>query len=205
VLAAVQRAALHRPGAGTQVPIHAILDHLEVSRRSATARLVRSRLEGLVEDGALTAARRHGVPAWELTRVGALRVADAVDRGSLPALPEAPQHRLWRRARTAARLEIERFRSTLARDLADARTMLGEGARPDSDAWFELGERLSRDCRLLGSAQHCLHEWREPPDDRADTDEGLEPDEQDLHGFEQARRVARRRGRRNIGLWSRGV
>jgi hypothetical protein len=205
VLAAVQRAALHRPGADTRVPIYAILDHLEVSPRSAAARLVRSQLAALVEDGGLTGGRRHGVPVWNLTSVGADRLAYARDGGSLPALPEAPQHRLWQRARTAARLEIERFRSMLERDLADARTMLAQDPGPDSDAWLELGERLSRDCRLLGSAWHCLHEWPEPSDERADVDEGLDPGEQDLDGFELARRIARRRGRRNIGLWSRGV
>jgi hypothetical protein len=205
VLAAVQRAALHRADAGTEVPLYAILDHLEVSRRSATARLVRSQLAALVEDGSLTAGRRHGVPTWDLTGAGAHRLADAMHSGSPPALPEAPQHRLWRRARKAAQLEIERFRSMLERDLADARTMLAQAPGADSDAWLELGERLFRDCRLLGSAQHCLREWPEPSDERADVDEGLEPDERDLDSPERARRIARRRGRRNIGLWSRGV
>jgi hypothetical protein len=66
-----------------------------------------------------------------------------------------------------------------------------------SDAWFEVGERLHRACRRLGSATHCLHEWAEPPEDRSDHDERSEPSDAGLPIDERRRREARRAGRRN--------
>lgn len=202
LLAAVERAVLHRPGGGSAVTTRTIVEHLDLAPRSAAARGVRAQLGALAEDGAIEACRRHGVAAWGLTPAGRRRLAGARRRDTLPALPESPQHRAWRRARTLAALEIERFRSALADETEEARRMLERDPDPGSDAWFELGERLARDCRLLGSASHCLYEWPEPPEDRADVDDRLQPGEEALEGAERARRWARRRGRRNVSLWA---
>ena len=82
-------------------------------------------------------------------------------------LPESPRRREWRRARLAAAQELPRFRSRLAQALAEAERMLAAGPRgaTSSAAWLALGRRLEGDCRRLGSAWHCLHEWPEPDED----------------------------------------
>ncbi len=72
---------------------------------------------------------------------------------------------------------------------------------PSSDAWFEAGERLHRACRRLGSATYCLHEWAEPPEDQADSDDGSEPSDAGLPVDARRRREARRAGRRNPSWW----
>ena len=79
--------------------------------------------------------------------------------------------------------------------------LLDAAPPPHSDAWLELGEDLRRDSRRLASAVHCLHEWSEPPDTRADLDERAEPADETLDPALAARRRARRAGRRNIRLW----
>jgi hypothetical protein len=60
------------------------------------------------------------------------------------------------------------------------------GAAPPSGAWLELGRRLAEDCRRLGSAWHCLHEWPEPDEEAA------------ALGGEEAARLA---ALRNVRLW----
>nr|MBA3809966.1 hypothetical protein [Solirubrobacterales bacterium] len=103
--------------------------------------------------------------------------------------------------------EIERFRGRLRACLAEARSLLGASEPADSDAWLELGERLQRDCWLLASATHCLHEWAEPDDAHADIDTHDEPPGASTVGLDAAtlhRRQTRRAGRRNIRLWREG-
>lgn len=201
VLAAIERAGRHRAKATLAVPVWAILDHLDVARRSATARHIRSRLEALEAAGSLARSRRHGVPTWELTSSGRRRLQLARGAGGLPALPESPQHRAWRNARTAAAQEIERFRAGLREQLHEAELLLEADPPPQSDAWLELAETLQRSCRRVGSASHCLHEWAEPDDARADIDEGLHPTDAQLDPSERVHRRALRAGRRNIGSW----
>lgn len=47
-----------------------------------------------------------------------------------------------------------------------------EGLQPGrSDAWFSIAERLQAACWRVGSATHCLREWREPDDARVDVDD----------------------------------
>jgi hypothetical protein len=205
VLAAVQRAARHQAHRGPAVPTWAILDHLALRPRSAPARHVRSRLEALRAAGALECARRHGVPTWALTSAGRRRLRRAVGAGERPALPESPQHRAWHNARTAAAQELERFRRLLRERIEHAAALLDTDPPPHSDAWLELAEELQRGCRRLASASHCLYEWTEPDDARADLDEHVEPDDRQLAPAQRQLRRARRAGRRNILLWDDGA
>jgi hypothetical protein len=190
VLAAIDRAERHRGRPG--VPVWLIFEHLGIPRRS---RRVRAQLQSLVQDGAIEQRRAHGVDVWVLVPNGhrRLRRAGRVD------LPESPQHRDWRNARTIAAQEIERFRGTLHDTIIEASALLND--TPGSDAWFELAERIRGAARLLGSATYCLHEWMEPSDDRADIDDHISPADLALDPRERQRRQARRAGRRNTRLW----
>ena len=86
--------------------------------------------------------------------------------------------------------------------LEDAARELDAQPPPHSDAWLELGEELQQACRRVASASHCLHEWAEPIDARADLDSHVEASDATLDQGERARRRTRRAGRRNIGLWA---
>jgi hypothetical protein len=201
VLAAVDRAQRHRGAAGAAVSVRCVLDHLSLRPRSAGARSVRGALGVLVESGALARARAHGVEVFALTPAGLRRLQRERSAGTVGELPESPQHRAWRNARTSAALEIARFRCSLAQALADGARLL-EADPPHSDEWLALGERLLAAARRVGSAYHCLHEWPEPDDARAEVDEGSEPGDDLLEPAERARVRALRAGRRNIRLWS---
>jgi hypothetical protein len=201
VLAAIERAERHRARDTPGVPVWAITDHLDIPRRSGLARRVRARLDALEVAGSLERSRRHGVPTWALASAGRRRLQRARRAGNVPALPESPQHRAWRNARTAATQEIERFRPTVRDCLGEAALLLDADPPASSDAWFELGERLQRACRRLGSASYCVDEWAEPDDARADIDDHRDPADKGLDRAERARRSARRAGRRNISLW----
>jgi hypothetical protein len=181
VLAAIERAALHRGDAARPVPMWAILAQLHVRRRSSEARLVGAQLATLGAAGAVREQRRHGVRVWALTRAGAAQLSRARRRAAV-VLPESPQHEAWRHARTVAALEIDRMRTALTASAEDA-VALAEAEPPaHSEQWFALAERLRRDAWVLGAASHCLYEWQEPDDRRADLDDGP-------------------RGRRNVALW----
>jgi len=201
VLAAVARAEDHGTPDTPEIPFWAILEHLAVPRRSAAARHVRARLDVLHEAGSLQRSRRHGVPTWALTPSGRRRLRRAERAGRLGQLPESPQHRAWRNARTAAAQEIERFRRGLGDSLDEAAQLLDAAQPADSDAWFELGQRLRRGCWRVASASYCLYEWAEPQDARADIEDYSDPSDAALDPGERARRRARRLGRRNIRLW----
>jgi len=201
VLAAIERAARHRARETGAVPAWAITEHLDVPRRSQRARRARTHLEALEAAGSLETSRRHGVTMWELTAVGRRRLRAARAAGRVPDLPESPQHRAWRNARTAAANEIERFTRRLSADLDQAARLLEADPPARSDAWFELGERIQRAAWRLASAGYCLREWSEPDDSRADIDDRVEPGDEKLDSAELARRRARRLGRRNITLW----
>ncbi len=207
VLAAVQRAALHHPHGDEAVARWAILDHLAAPPRSREARHVIARVGALQERGRLTSSTRHGVPVWALTSAGQRQLRDARRDGLPLELPEAPQHRAWRNARTLAAQEIERFRADVRERLNQGSALLDAPEPPHSDAWLELAEELRQACRRLGAASHCLHEWPEPNDDAADVDERLDThdtgDTRDLalDPTTLARRRTLRTGRRNITLW----
>jgi hypothetical protein len=117
-------------------------------------------------------------------------------------LPEAPQHLAWRHARGAATQELGRFEDRLDTSLLEARGMLEATTSPPerapaSDDWLRLGRRLLSDCRRLGSAWYCLHEWPEPEDSI--------PDHDPPPAAEWAPELrALRAGRRNLALWAEG-
>lgn len=204
VLAAVERAVRHRGEARRAAPLWEILAHLAIPRRSTAARVVRARLEALCKGGALEPSREHGVSLWALTPAGRKRLLEQRRAGAVLELPESPQHAAWRNANTLAGQEIERFRRRLGAGLEAATVLLACTPQVDSDTWFELGERLQRSCWLLASASHCLYEWAEPGDARADIDdyaEGPRSQPADLDETALARRRTRRTGRRNIQLW----
>jgi len=202
LLAAVKRAGRHhRPEAGHAAPVWAIVEHLGLSRRQGPGRLIRSRLEVLVRRGWLDRRQRHGSPLWELTPAGTRALERALSSGMAVELPESPQHRAWRTARTSAALEVGRFEVELLALLRDAGSMLGADPGPTSDAWFEIAERLRMGARLYGSAIHCLDEWHEPRDEQPDIDEHADPGDELLADAERSRRRSRRRGRRNTALW----
>ncbi|HSZ06835.1 MAG TPA: hypothetical protein VK778_16730 [Solirubrobacteraceae bacterium] len=202
VLAAIERAARHRARDTPAVPVWAIFEHLAVPQRSAAARRVRERLEALRADGQLERSRRHGVVTWALSGTGLRHLRLARRAGGVPALPQSPQHLAWQVAHTAGAQEIERFRASLRERLDEAALLLDAREPPHSDVWLELAEELQRACRRVASASHCLNEWAEPDDERADVDELLDPGDVELDPTQRARRRARRAGRRNIRLWN---
>ena len=132
----------------------------------------------LEERGSLARTRRHGAVTWGLKSSGLAGFSGRAARAMYPR---------WRMRRgtvrglnrTAAGQEIDRFlqcpRQRGRRDRV-ARRDPGVG----SDAWFELGERLHRDCRRVGSATYCLREWAEPDDARPDVDDRHDPADEGL-------------------------
>jgi hypothetical protein len=167
ILAAIERAEHHMLRKERGALYGTVVDHLGLPRHSGTGRRLRPRFRELEAAGLVESFRQHNCVLWTLTRRGRerLKAAEPV------ALPESPQHRLWRESRSKAAERIAEFRKELRNVLKEARTLLGDRETP-SEAWFELGERLQRACSLLGSATHCLHEWPEPSDEKPDVDEG---------------------------------
>jgi hypothetical protein len=199
ILAALHRAECHHGYQGA--PDWEVQDHLAISGRSKKGRHVKARLPELAREGFLETGRRHGVGQWALSAKGRMRLNEVPD--VMASLPESPQHRKWRDAKDAAEHEIEGFYLSL-RDAVDATADLLSTPfppGPSSDDWFEAGERLHRACRRLGSATYCLHEWAEPPEDKADPDDHTAPSDERYPPDERRRRQARRAGRRNPRWW----
>jgi hypothetical protein len=141
VLAAVERAELHRVAKTPGIPGWVILEHLDIGRRSMRARRVRGLLDVLQEDKLVERGRRHGVTTWTLTGAGRRCLAWARRAGEVE-LPESPQHRAWRSARAVAAGEIERLRRSVRVGLGEAAALLDADEPADSDAWFLLSDRL---------------------------------------------------------------
>jgi DNA-binding transcriptional ArsR family regulator len=200
VLAAVARACLHR-SRESGVPFFEILDHLAIRKRTNASRDVRAHLDALREAGILRCSREHGVVVWSLTSAGDGRLERELHSADPPSLPESPQHRAWRNAHELAEQEIERFREELRATASGALELVDADPPVRSDVWFTLARDLRSAAWVVGSAIHCLHEWREPTDDRADVDNHQEPGEESLLEEERNARRARRAGRRNTTLW----
>jgi hypothetical protein len=198
VLAALERAQRHRGNEGEAegVPLRHVAIHLAFDHNAWTTRHLRPQLEDLASDGLLSCARLHSRVVWSLTEAGRLRLAHAQRAGTVGELPESPQHRAWRHAREAAQERIDELRRELQAAVAEAGGQDVE--RTASDAWFEIGQRLQRASRNLGSATYCLREWPEPDDAQADVDERCDPGDERFDPQERARLRSRRTGRRAI-------
>ncbi|HSZ13104.1 MAG TPA: hypothetical protein VK790_03615 [Solirubrobacteraceae bacterium] len=166
-MAAIERAIRHDSRGRDAESLSTIKEHLGLPHNGWTTIRLRPQLEALEAAGLIEQSRRDTRDLCGLTTKGRHRL-DAV-RAEI-TLPEAPQHRHWREARSAAGERIAGFRGDLRGALDEALALIEADHEADSAAWFELGERLYRSGRLLASAIHCLREWPEPHDDQADVD-----------------------------------
>jgi hypothetical protein len=173
IFAAVERAVLHEQE--DEVLTSALTAHLGFRWGADTNRPLWSRLEGLRRAGLLTVIERRGEPFWSLTDVGRERLASAREAGEVDDLPESPQHRAWRHARTKAAVRVEGFRSDMYDVLQAAGDLIGQYRPLMSGECFELSERLRLASWRFASATYCLSEWLEPDDDAPDMDENPGP------------------------------
>jgi DNA-binding PadR family transcriptional regulator len=169
LLAAIDRAERHARRNKPGESLRRIADHLGLPFHSGTSRRLRPQLDTLQTTGLVEPLRHHSVNLLALTAKGRKRLNTV--RNEIGALPEAPQHRIWREARTAASERIAGFRSELHGALNEAIALLDADHETDSATWFEFSDRLHDTCWRFASAIHCLHEWQEPDDTRADTDD----------------------------------
>jgi hypothetical protein len=77
----------------------------------------------------------------------------------IPPLPEAPQHRVWREARSQAEERIDSIRIEMRERLTAAASLLAAGDEVGSDRWITMGERLQFACERVASVTYCLSEW----------------------------------------------
>lgn len=200
ILAALDRAVRQRLQR-EEVSKSQIYGHLAISSRSGAARHVHRRLAALEAAGLLRGSRRNGLAVFGLTSAGDSRLRDAL-RVAEVVLPESPQHRQWRHARSLAGQEIGRFRHDFWACLMAAIALLDADSSVASDAFFELVGPLRFQCQRLGSALYCLAEWAEPDDETADVDEFLKASERELSPDRRTQLSTMRRGRRNTWQWS---
>jgi len=169
ILAAIDRAEVHdKQDDASRADIAA---HLGFVHNSWTTKQLRPQLDALRATGRIRDVRRNGLDLLALTAAGRRALEKAQSTGAV-ILPESPQHRKWRHSRKMARDRIDGFREALQASMAEVGALLDAEQTP-SDAWFEFGKRLGAECKRLGSATHCLLEWTEPDDARADVDEVL--------------------------------
>jgi hypothetical protein len=167
ILAAIERAELHsRSGPG--VVFSTIKDHLGLPRGSGSGRLLRPRVRDMEARKLVRQYREHSCQIWTLTRKGRSRLDAARQAQQLGELPESPQHRFWREARSIANERLNEFREELSDGIGEAKSLLAASERSSAE-WFALAERLEAACSQLSSANYCLHEWAEPTDAARDT------------------------------------
>ncbi|HEX5852657.1 MAG TPA: hypothetical protein VFY36_06160 [Solirubrobacteraceae bacterium] len=166
ILAAIERAVCHRDRDEPE-SLSYIKEHLGLPHTGWTTQQLRPKLEALEVAGLIEQSRIRSRPVWGLTAKGRRRL-DAV-RDTL-TLPEAPQHRIWREARATASDRIAGLRADLRGTLDEAVELLEAERDANSASWFEFSERLHKDGQQLATAIHCLREWAEPDDSKADTD-----------------------------------
>jgi hypothetical protein len=180
VLAAIERAELHRikhdddsalyrgkpdrPG----VLLATIKEHLGLGRGGWSTIRLRPTWNELQTAGLIEQSRSNGLIVWKLTGAGQKQLDRARHAGDIGSLPESPQHRHWREARTIASERIGEFGEMLQALLGEAAGLLDAHDPADSDTWHALSQRLQRACNRLESASYCLHEWPEPDDSRPD-------------------------------------
>ncbi len=171
VLAAIDRAERHGRGTGAGVMGSHLAEHLGFVRGPWTARGLRPQLDALIDAGALERVTRQGIVRLVLTEQGRTQAARA---RQTVALPESPQHRLWRQTRRMAVERIDGLREDARRAVQDAGRLL-DAEEADSEAWFALAVRLGEALQYLGSATYCAREWAEPGDAHADVDDDRPP------------------------------
>jgi DNA-binding PadR family transcriptional regulator len=191
ILAAIKRARLHQGRLDEGVALSQIKEHLALPHNGWTTRQIQPQLERMEAAGLIVREWRHSRTLWSVTPQGRRQASPFRD------LPESRQHRVWREARELAVERIDELRGDVQAALDEAGRLVYARSDADSDAWFEMSERLRLAAWRVGSATYCLREWVEPVDAKADTDERLRPDEKRLDRAEQAQRRARRQGRRN--------
>jgi hypothetical protein len=200
VLAAIERAERHRGREREGVMMSDVAEHLGFVHGSWTTRRLRPQLDALIAESSLAQSRRHGAVVWELTDDGRGRLDRMRRAGEAGELAEAPQHRAWRHARATAAERIDGFR-TEAREAVEDAAILLDAEDASSDAWFGVAERLQAACWRVGSATHCLHEWREPDDACPDVDDRCDTGDERLDADELGRVRYRRSGRRGVWRW----
>jgi hypothetical protein len=171
ILVALDRAERHeRPNPWDETGVYwaRLLPHLGFVRNSWTTRKLRPQVDALIDAGLVRRTRNAGRVRWGLTDAGAIRATQARLDGEA-ALPDSPQRWEWQRGRAEAERQLDGIRGRVARGLQDALKLLGsdEGV---SDDWYDLADRLGRECRRLGGATFCLREWDEPDDEHPDLD-----------------------------------
>lgn len=199
VLAAVDRAQRHDEHGREDVALAQIVAHLGFVRTGWTTRQLRPRLDALITNGLLVAGRRQGFDVWALTDAGRAHLESARAAGRVEDLPEAPQHRAWRHVRANAAEVVEPLRASARTGAEEALGLLDARQRVRSDAWLLLAARLGKVYRQLGLATHCLYEWPEPDDTRADIDDYKDPGDAQLDADARSRLRSLRRYRRSPG------
>jgi hypothetical protein len=173
ILVALDRAERHdgpNPWDETGVYWNRLLEHLGFRRAAGPTRALRPRIEALIDAGLIVKTRNRGRERWGLTNLGRERVAQASEDGEAD-LPDSPQRREWKRAHLEASERIESIRQRVGSELHDALKLFEDGDGADSDAWYDVADRLKVECRRLGGATFCLHEWDEPDDEHPDLDD----------------------------------
>jgi hypothetical protein len=183
LLAALERAQLHQRGGDDRgVVLSILIEHLDLPRNSATSRRLRPKLDAVETAGLVRRVRAHCITAWALSEQGRQWLALLRGTGDLGPLPEAPQHRRWREARSVAETRLPGFRHELERALDLARLLLDDSDRAvTSEDWFALSEHLHESAWRVGSATYCSGEWAEPDDERADHDPPTMHGRRDVH------------------------
>jgi len=186
LFAAIDRAERHLGRDDDRgVLLATVKEHLGLPRGGWSTRQLRPQLDRLLAEGLLEQLRRAGLDVWTITDAGRRRLAAARRAGRVPPLPEAPQHRRWREARSQAGERIESFREDMRERLSAAISLLDAGDETDSDAWLATGKRLESGCKRLASATYCLAEWSEPDDATADGHEPEHRGRRDVHGWDR--------------------
>jgi hypothetical protein len=177
VLAALDRAQRHSPyGYEAGVRQERIAVHLGFKHTPATSVKLSPQLVGLEDEGLVVCRMLRGSGVWKLTPAGTSRLSPARRMGVELRLPESPQHRLWRHARSLAGESIEAARDELRLTLAEATTLIESDDAGRSDALFALAARLALEMQRFATATHCLREWREPDEQSADIDKPSLPE-----------------------------
>ncbi len=145
----------------------ALVTHLGFVRDSWTTRKLRPQVQALTDAGLIVRTQNARRVRWSLTDAGTVAATQARLDAEV-SLPDSPEHRQWRRARSEATEQIEGIRARLGDELRHTLALSDAGG--DSTAWYRASDRLSRECRRLGGAVFCLDEWQEPDDEHPDCD-----------------------------------